>query len=243
MGAADGPLEEHMAGLERRGAAAVTGLMVVLALCATAPDTQAQTFGIGGRIVWVTGAESPLQDPESSSTRLTGAFVRLRASKRVGIEVSMDFRTARDAEETIEVKSTPLQVSGLFYLLKGTVAPYAVVGAGWYKTRVELLETPDAPAAAINMAETTEFGYHAGLGGEVMLGKHASIFVDYRYTFVDIQGLGGILGTAGSLLTGGIGSLLSTAVGLGGSGSNAASPIPAVSHLGSMWTTGMTIYF
>lgn len=232
-----------MAGRRRRWAAAVIGPMVVVSLGATAGDAQAQTFGIGGRMVWVTGAESPLQDPESSSpTKLKGVFMRLRASKRVGLEVSMDFRTTRDAEETIEVKSTPLQVSGLFYLLKGTISPYAVVGAGWYKTRVELLGAAAAGDAS-NMAEATEFGYHTGLGGEVMLGKHASIFVDYRYTFVDVQGLGGILGTAGSLLTGGFGSLLSTAVGIAGSASNATSPIPAVSHLGSMWTTGMTIYF
>jgi hypothetical protein len=197
-------------------------------------------------MVFVTGADSPLQDSSSSSsTKLTGVFARLRASRHVGLEVSYDWRTARDAENTIEVKSTPLTVSGLFYLLKGPIAPYVVAGAGWYKTRVELLTpgtaTPTETTTS-NTAETTKFGYHTGFGGELFMGKHASIFVDYRYTFVNVSGLAGILGTASSLLTGGFGSLLTSMAGVGGN-SVTGTTNPNVSHLGSMWTTGMTIYF
>jgi hypothetical protein len=222
---------------------AAMGFMVAVAICASASHAQAQSFGIGARMVWVTGADSPLQDSSSSSsTKLTGAFLRLRASKHVGLEVSYDWRTERDAENTIEVKSTPITVSGLFYLLKGPIAPYVAVGAGWYKTRVELLNTPEATTNVTTSAETTKFGYHTGFGGELFMGKHASIYVDYRYTFVDISGFGGILGKASSLLTGGFGSLLSSATGIGG---NAVSDptSPNVTHLGSMWTAGMAIYF
>ena len=142
------------------------------------------------------------------------------------------------------MKSTPITVSGLFYLLKGPIAPYVAVGAGWYKTRVELLNADTATPAehAHRHAETTKFGYHTGFGGELFMGKHASIFVDYRYTFVNISGFGGILGTASSLLTGGFGSLLSSMTGVGGNAVSGTAT-PSVSHLGSMWTTGMTIYF
>jgi hypothetical protein len=235
-----------MAGFGRMRAAAI-GLVVAMAVGATARDAQAQGFGIGARMVFVTGADSPLQDSSSSSkTKLTGIFARLRASKHVGLEVSYDWRTARDAENTIEVKSTPITVSGLFYLLKGPIAPYVVIGAGWYKTRVDLLggtaATPVTDPPAVTTAETTKFGYHTGLGGELFMGKHASIFVDYRYTFVDISGFSGILGTAASLLTGGYGSIVSSMVG-GGSTASSTSTNPNVSHLGSMWTTGMAIYF
>jgi hypothetical protein len=235
-----------MTGDRCKGLAAL-GLVVALAMCANARDAQAQGFGIGARMVWVTGADSPLQDSSSSSsTKLTGVFMRLRASKRVGLEVSYDWRTARDAENTIEVKSTPITVSGLFYLLKGPIAPYVAVGAGWYKTRVELLNpgtaTPTTTTTS-NTAETTKFGYHTGFGGELFMGKHASIFVDYRYTFVDISGFGGILGTATSLLGGGLGSLFSTMTGIGGNTATGNPSIPSASHLGSMWTTGVTLYF
>ena len=241
------PLEAYMAGFGRMRAAAI-GLVVAMAMCATARDAQAQGLGIGARMVFVTGADSPLQDSSSaSSTKLTGMFMRLRASKRVGIEASYDWRTARDAENTIEVKSTPIQLSGLFYLLKGSFAPYVVAGVGWYKTRVDLLggaaATPVTDPPAVTTAETTKFGYHTGVGGELFMGKHASIFVDYRYTFVDIQGLSGILGKASSLLTGGIGSLFTSMTGIGGNQATGTPTIPNASHLGSMWTTGMAIYF
>jgi opacity protein-like surface antigen len=236
-----------MAGFGRMRVAAI-GLVVAMAVGATARDAQAQGFGIGARMVFVTGADSPLQDSSSSSsTKLTGIFARIRASKHVGLEVSYDWRTARDAENTIEVKSTPIQLSGLFYLLKGPIAPYVVAGVGWYKTRVDLLggatATPVTDPPAVTTAETTKFGYHTGLGGEVMLGKHASIYVDYRYTFVDIQGLSGILGKATSLLTGGLGSLFTTVAGIGGNQATGTATLPTASHLGSMWTTGMAIYF
>jgi len=229
---------------ERRKRLAALGLIVAAALCLSARGAHAQGLGIGARMVWVTGADSPLQDSSSSSsTKLTGVFARIRASKHVGLEVSYDWRTTRDAENTIEAKSTPLQVSGLFYLLKGPISPYVGVGVGWYKTRVELLNGAQSAADTPTSAETTKFGYHTGVGGELFMGRHASIFVDYRYTFVDISGLGGILGTASSLLTGGFGSLLSSMTGLGGSAVSGTSTTPSVSHLGSMWTTGMTIYF
>jgi hypothetical protein len=237
-----------MAGLGRKWLTAM-GLMVAVAMSATARDAQAQGFGIGARMVFVTGADSPLQDTSSSSsssTKLTGVFMRLRASKHVGLEVSYDWRTTRDAENTIEVKSTPIQVSGLFYLLKGPIAPYVAVGVGWYKTRVELLSpgtaTPTTTTTS-NTAETTKFGYHTGFGGELFMGKHASFFVDYRYTFVDLSGFGGILGTASSLLTGGLGSLFTSMAGVGGNAVSGSATNPNVSHLGSMWTTGVAVYF
>lgn len=225
----------------------VLGLAVTMLAGFATRDARAQSFGIGAHMVWVTGADSPLQESSSSSTtKLTGVFARLRASKHLGLEVTYDWRTARDAEDTIEVKSTPITVSGLFYLLKGPIAPYVSVGAGWYKTRVELLN-PDTAAPTTtttsNTAETTKFGYHTGIGGELFMGKHASVFVDYRYTFVNISGLGGILGTASSLLTGGFGSLLTSMTGLGGKAATGVPGIPTTSHLGSMWTSGMTIYF
>ena len=232
-----------MAGFGRAQAAAAMGLVVAVAMCATARDARAQGLGIGARMVFVTGADSPLQESSSSSTtKLTGVFARLRASKHVGLEVSYDWRTARDAENTIEVKSTPITVSGLFYLLKGPIAPYVIMGAGWYKTRVDLLGDAAASSGASTTAETTKFGYHTGIGGELFMGKHASIFVDYRYTFVNVSGLGGILGTATSLLTGGMGSLLTSMTGIGGSSANNTTN-PDVSHLGSMWTTGIAVYF
>ena len=73
---------------------------------------------------------------------------------------------------------------------------------------------------------TRKTGYHAGLGTDIWIGRHATIHADYRYTFI---GFGHDADTA-----------------------PAAVPIPGLrwlqdrlglSHKGSMWTTGVTVYF
>jgi hypothetical protein len=229
-----------MAGFSGMRRAAVTGLAVAIVTSAAARPATAQGLGIGPRMVFVTGADSPLQDPASDSkTKLTGGFLRIRASKHVGVEASMDFRTATDAANTIKVHSTPIQGSALFYLLKGPLSPYAIAGVGWYKTRVEVVGADRSTETA-----ETRFGYHTGFGGELMLGRHASIYVDYRYTFVNIQGLGGLLNTATSLLSmGSLSGLFSSLSNASGATSTSSSTNPNVSHLGSMWTTGVTLYF
>ena len=60
---------------------------------------------------------------------------------------------------------------------------------------------------------TTEFGWHAGGGLEVLPNRHFGIHGDYRYTFLDFGKNEGLIG---GLIPG---------------------------HRGSMWTLGATVYF
>ena len=63
------------------------------------------------------------------------------------------------------------------------------------------------------------------------LGRHAAVFVDYRYSFVDVTGSSGLAGAAYAATS------LSSVVGL----LNAASGNALTSkleHRGRMWTTG-----
>jgi len=110
-------------------------------------------------------------------------------------------------------------------------------GIGWYKQRVETL----ADGKSVNHVDTSRFGYHAGVGGELMLGKHASIYMDYRYTFVNINGLGGLAGAAYTALS--LTSIPGLISALASTDNASSSTTQTVSHLGSMWTTGMTLYF
>jgi opacity protein-like surface antigen len=64
---------------------------------------------------------------------------------------------------------------------------------------------------------TTEFGWHAGIGLEMLPSKHLGIHGDYRYTFLDF----GKKGDNGPPIIGGL--------------------LPG--HRGSMWTLGATVYF
>ena len=222
-----------MAGTRRKQAAAI-GMAIALVLGAAAGDAQAQGFGIGPRMVMVSGTNSPLEDtPNASSAKLTGGFMRIRASRHMGVELSMDFRTTTDPTNTIKIRQTPIQGSVLFYPFKTAIAPYVMGGVGWYKQKFEAMSEGQTIATTNN----SEFGYHTGVGGELMLGKHASIFVDYRYTFINIDGIGGLLGKAMSLtsITGLISSFANT--------NSLSSDLSGVTGHGSMWTTGMTIYF
>ncbi|MBP1636591.1 MAG: hypothetical protein H6Q10_3165, partial [Acidobacteria bacterium] len=71
-------------GIVRRRSARVMGLALAL-LAGAAADAKAQTFGIGARMVSVSGPESPAAtDGDSSRTRLWGGFARLHVAGSFG---------------------------------------------------------------------------------------------------------------------------------------------------------------
>jgi hypothetical protein len=231
------PQKEFPVGVETRRSAAVIGLVIALLVGLTAREAQAQTFGIGTRMVSVSGTDSPALDPgDTTSTRLAGGFLRLKASKRLSLEVSMDYRSTTNPTETARVRTTPIQVSALFYPIRTAIAPYLLAGVGWYKHRAEAL----SDGKAVLTANTSEFGYHTGLGGELMLGRHASFFVDYRYVWVDVNGIGGFTGVLKSATS--LTSVIGLLTNLNDS-SNSQDSSSSISRRGSMWTTGLTVYF
>jgi opacity protein-like surface antigen len=182
-------------------------LLGVLALLVAAPASA--QFGIGARFAWVT-ADSEV---ESDTVRFVGGQIRLGLSKAFGVEVSLDSHSEDFELLNQKVKERPIQASLLLKLAGGSLQPYLLGGPGWYKRSVEPLE---GPAEDLEVS-TTEFGWHAGGGLEVKMGRHAGIHGDYRYTFLDFgrddNDPGGLIG---SLLPG---------------------------HRGSMWTLGATVYF
>ena len=185
----------------------IGSVVVSAALFAHPPIASAQGFGVGARMAWVK-ADSEV---DVDSIRFTGGQIRL-ISSRWGLEVSLDHHS-----ETLEllnqkVTEWPIQASLLMKLASGKVAPYLLGGPGWYRRKVELLNAPNDPAV-----EATEFGWHAGIGLEVLAGSHFGIHGDYRYTFLDF----GKDNNPGVGLISGL--------------------IPG--HRGSQWTLGATVYF
>jgi opacity protein-like surface antigen len=179
--------------------------LVSAALVASASVASAQGFGVGARMAWVT-ADS---DADIDSVRFIGGQVRL-VSKRWGLEVSMDRKSESFELLNQKVTETPIQASLLLRMGSSKVSPFLLGGPGWYRRKVELLDGPDDPDL-----ETTEFGWHAGGGLEIVPWRHLGIHGDYRYTFLDF-GDDDDEGFIGGLLPG---------------------------HRGSMWTLGATIYF
>jgi opacity protein-like surface antigen len=185
--------------------AAITILALGGLLASTAP-VFAQGFGVGGRLAWVRSDN----DTDIDSVRFVGGQIRL-LSQRVGVEVSIDRHSESFELLNQKVTATPIQASLLLRMARGRVSPFLLGGPGWYRRKIEPIDGPDLSVS------TTEFGWHAGGGLEILPSRHVGIHGDYRYTFLDFNG-------DDNKDEGFIGRL-----------------IPG--HRGSMWTLGATFYF
>ncbi len=185
--------------------AAITMLALGGLLAWTAP-VSAQGLGIGGRLAWVTGDD----DADIDSLRFVGGQIRLLAPA-VGVEVSMDRHSESFELLNQKVTETPIQASLLLRLASGSVSPFLLGGPGWYRRKIEPIDGPDLSVS------TTEFGWHAGGGLEILPNRHFGIHGDYRFTFLDFsRDDDDDEGLVGRLFPG---------------------------HRGSMWTVGATVYF
>ena len=190
---------------------AVVTMLAFAALLLSVAPVSAQGFGVGGRVAWLKDdSEVDVDRP-----RLFGGQVRL-VTPRFGLEVSMDRRSEEFDVLNEKVTETPIQASLLLRMGSGRIAPFLLGGPGWYRREVEALDDPDL------RTKTTEFGWHAGIGLEILASRHFALHGDYRYTFLgddedadgeDEDDGGGFLGRF----------------------------VPG--HRGSMWTLGATIYF
>ncbi|HET7698426.1 MAG TPA: outer membrane beta-barrel protein [Vicinamibacterales bacterium] len=184
----------------------VPAILALAALAATPSSAWAQ-LGVGGRLAWV-AADS---DADLPRVRFVGGQIRL-LSPRWGLEVSLDRHSEEFEALNEKVVETPIQTSLLLRLGNGRVTPFLLGGPGWYRRKVEALDGSGAADLT-----STEFGWHAGIGLEGLIGRHVGIHGDYRYTFLDFNGDDGEdEGLIGRVLPG---------------------------HRGSMWTLGATIYF
>jgi opacity protein-like surface antigen len=199
-------------------------LAVALFVVAPALTCAAQGIGVGGRFSMVRG------DVQSgtSAEGFTGGHVRAWLSKRTALELSLDRRVQNNPTLGQEVRDYPLQASALLSPIPGTFAPYVLGGLGWYTHTVEEV----AGKQIIDSTTARRVGTHAGFGAEVRMGKRAAFHADYRYTFLKFGGTDPI---KSDTIAGAIAKSHMTDTGSG------IHFFP--SYQGSMWTTGMTIYF
>jgi hypothetical protein len=136
----------------------------------------AQGFGIGPRVTFVRGSEE-LPD---SNRRFTGGAIRLGGG-RSALEVAMDFRSSEDGPLNEKIRDYPVQASLLLFPVRSTLAPYFLLGVGWYSQTVTRFIAPTGEFEATD--ETTrEMGYHLGLGAEIRFHRRFGMYGDLRYT-------------------------------------------------------------
>ena len=189
--------------------ATLTTLAVVGLLVWAAP-VSGQGFGLGARLAWVKPYVDADTDVDVDAERFVGGQMRL-LSRRWGLEVSLDRHSESYELLNQKVTETPIQTSLLLRFGGGSVSPFVLGGPGWYRRKVEAIDGPGDLSVT-----TTEFGWHAGFGLEILPNRHFGIHGDYRYTFLDFNDDDDDGGLIGGLLPG---------------------------HRGSMWTVGATVYF
>jgi opacity protein-like surface antigen len=181
---------------------------VLLGCLALAAPCSAQGLGLGGRLSLVRGDV----ETSTSAERFIGGLVKLPLSPRATLEISLDRRRESDDSLTQRTTEIPLQGSLLLYPVRSTLSPYVLGGVGWYTQKVEQLA-----AGTVTASDTSRrFGYHAGIGAELKLGRHAGVHGDYRYTFLKFGGDDEDESIVGRFKP---------------------------SYEGSMWTAGLTLYF
>jgi hypothetical protein len=199
---------------------ALVGLLVI----GSALRCAAQGIGIGGRLSMVRGDVQT----DTSAERFAGAHLRAWLSKRTAIEVSFDRHVHSNDTLTEQVRDYPLQGSFLLAPVPSTFAPYVLGGIGWYTHKVEQLSGKQL----IDSTTAHRVGTHAGFGAEVRMGRHAAFHADYRYTFLRFGAADPI---SADTIAGAVSKSHLTNTGSG------AHFLP--SSEGSMWTTGLTVYF
>lgn len=197
---------------------------LAMALLTLPAAVSAQGFGVGARFAMLKA-----DDAQPDRDRLTGLLLRSHMSPRTAIELSMDWRTETNEEETLRTRDNPFQASLLLYPVRSTLAPYLLGGIGWYSQKVETL----AGGEVVTSETERPFGYHAGFGIQLWLGRHAAFTADYRYNHVRFGDDDEEDPAEGEEESSGLSipglSWVADKIGL--------------SHEGSMWTAGLSVYF
>jgi hypothetical protein len=198
----------------------VAPCLVFLGLVGLPALSAGQSVGIGPRLTFVRG-HLPSNTP---AARLIGGTLRMSGSKRSALEITLDYRSTMNEEETVRVRETPIQGSLLIFPVRSRFSPYLLGGAGIYSRMTDQLSET---GLVLSTANERKIGWHLGLGGEFFLSRHAALFADYRWRFVKF----------------GEPDTNSTQINIPGSSTIPGLDRLKVSHQGSMWAGGMAFYF
>ena len=124
---------------------------------------------------------------DADSTFFSGGLqIRARLTGALGVEALVSYRRetySSGGESLLRLQELPVQGSvELFFLDRNPIQPYILAGAGYYYVRTTAL----GPNTAGGHTEN-RFGFHAGAGVDVRVGKRTSVFADFRYVLLDVD--------------------------------------------------------
>ena len=109
-----------------------------------------------------------------------GAAMRLKLTPKIGVEVSINYRSEEYLDGALLVKSWPVMLTGLFYPIP-TV--YGAIGTGWYNTTFDY-DQSRFPFQLVADETKQKIGWHFGGGVELPV-KNFKFTSDIRYVFID----------------------------------------------------------
>jgi opacity protein-like surface antigen len=148
-------------------------ILIGLMLAATtisAAEVGDKKFSLGPRATYFRGNDA------DDGNWYGGAQFRYYPLEALGLEGSIDYR--RESFDGTKVHIYPVQASLLATVFRqDPVSIFLLAGGGWYFTRV------DPPSG--NDETDNRFGFHAGLGGELMMNEFWSLDATYRYVWLE----------------------------------------------------------
>lgn len=150
-------------------------LLVVIVLSLFAGQALAQGIGFGPQVGYYKSKDAD----EGEFT--FGATLRLKLSKSLAIEGSINYRQEKYANDMLTVKSWPVMATALFYPIP---IVYGAIGAGWYNTTYDYDQNRFLLMTVEDKTEQ-EFGWHFGGGLELPVGSGTRLIADVRYVFID----------------------------------------------------------
>ena len=113
-----------------------------------------------------------------------GLALRIHGVPFIGFEGSINYRQESYLNDKITVKSYPVMVTGLLYVLPMV---YGAVGFGWYNTKFDY--SSDINNAGIADETKQKVGWHFGAGVQLPLGLNSDNYLtaDIRYVFLNYE--------------------------------------------------------
>jgi opacity protein-like surface antigen len=148
---------------------------VVAGIFMAAPASADLThFSLGPRVGWTRTSDTETSAP------VYGLATRFRLFEFIGAELAVDYR--KEEKDGSEIKTIPVQVSGLLYILPFL---HATAGIGWYNVDASLKGVGETLEDFDD--SRSDAGLHLGGGLDIELSPRASLTGELRYVFLNYE--------------------------------------------------------